>query len=825
MEVSGNWNNPNFDIVINVPNRNRSTRTGTTTSVVEEFSETRADRVVSTNIAQTIRPRRVTVSGENFKPNTRYYTFFDGIDVNSHCTPTAAAYGIGGASSKGTGLRSDNLGVVSAYFDIPSTAELNFSTGNKTLRITESTTNASGVLSFGEATYSANGEIRTVQEEIISTRNGKIITEDLSEERFQAAEPREPQRTRWVDPLAQSFLVDMRNGIFVTSIEIYVGAKDTALPITVQIRHMENGYPTQKILPFGEVTLSPSAVNVSSDASSSTKFTFPSPVYLESGREYCAVVMTNSNVYTCWVSEMGQKDVQSNDFIDQQPYAGSLFKSQNNSTWTPDQMRDLKMKINRAKFTTGTQGLVQFDNDSVTAENLQVNPIEVITGTKTFRVLHHSHGNYDQLKSNVTIAGVEGDRLSSVLSFSDVTVTLASGSITNGTYSLIQSATSGSGTGFAADITFASGATTAVTITNPGQGYAVANTITFTDSNSQTNSLVLTIATVGDTLGGIPVALINTTHTAGTGLASATDGTARILADIDEYIIRIPNASWTPVYNATIGSNNAIESVVGGGGSATATYNIYYDTLHTIIPLIELPNTTITGTFLGTSATQASYVAQPTPSYTKETTTTNVILNDNNYLRTPQIVASSINETSEMGGTKSFNLTTYLDSSQNNVSPVIDVDSIGILGIQNRINKVDSASDVQANSWIQPTEARGDNNAAIYMTKKVQLKNPANSIHVLFDGYRAPHGTTDPTIDVYYKVLGPDANLQFTDMGWVLATIKETVQPDATSFKEHLYEIEGLEDFTVFSVKIVLQSIDSSNCPLLSNFRAIALST
>jgi hypothetical protein len=188
-------------------------------------------------------------------------------------------------------LRSDNLGAISAYFDIPSTAQLNFSTGNKTLRITESSSNAAGVLSFGETTYSANGEIRTVQEEIISTRNGRVITEDLTAERFQAAEPR---RREWVDPLAQSFLVDMKNGLFVTSIDIYFGAKDTALPVTVQIRHMENGFPTQKILPFGESSLSPSAVNVSNDASTATKFKFSSPVYLESGREYCVVVMTNS---------------------------------------------------------------------------------------------------------------------------------------------------------------------------------------------------------------------------------------------------------------------------------------------------------------------------------------------------------------------------------------------------------------------------------------------------------------------------------------------------------------------------------------------------
>ena len=51
----------------------REIRAGVETSVVEEFSETRGDRVVSTNIAQTMRSRDITVTGENFKPNTRYY--------------------------------------------------------------------------------------------------------------------------------------------------------------------------------------------------------------------------------------------------------------------------------------------------------------------------------------------------------------------------------------------------------------------------------------------------------------------------------------------------------------------------------------------------------------------------------------------------------------------------------------------------------------------------------------------------------------------------------------------------------------------------------
>ena len=112
------------------------------------------------------------------------------------------------------------------------------------------------------------------------------------------------------------------------------------------------------------------------------------------------------------------------------------------------------------------------------------------------------------------------------------------------------------------------------------------------------------------------------------------------------------------------------------------------------------------------------------------------------------------------------------------------------------------------------------------MTKKVQLENPANAIHVLFDGYKSPDASgVNPQILVYHKVMGPDDNLQFNDIGWTLGTIKKTVQPDATDYKEYEYNIEALEDFTGFAIKLVLQSSDSSNPPLVENFRAIALST
>jgi len=809
--------------VINTAVTSQETRTGVTTSVVEEFSESRNDRLVSTNIAQTMRARDIVITGENFKPNTRYYTFFDGLDVAPYITPTSSTYGVASGTTIGTLLRSDNLGTISATFSIPNTDKLNFTTGSKTLKVTDSSTNSPASRSQGTAIYDATGTITVMQEDIVSTRNGRIILSEVTETR--QTEGESDQDVEWVDPLAQSFLVTTPGGIFVTSVELYFGAKDIALPVSVQIRHMQNGYPTQKILPFGEKSLTPAEVNTSADASSSTKFTFPSPIFLEASRDYCVVAMTNSDVYTCWVSEMGGRDIATNDFIDAQPYAGSLFKSQNNTTWTADQLRDLKMTLNRAKFTTGTSANVVFENGAIETDTLGRNPIETVYNTKTFRVYHYSHGNYDQTKSNITIAGVIGDRTGSVFSFNDDTIA-ASDTVTADAQTLLQTSVNPTGgIGCTATITTSTSASTSIVITNPGQGYSVGDAITFTKDSE---TLVFTVAAVKDTLGGIPIEYINTTHSAGTSASGATSA-AKIMSDIDEYLITIPDATWPARTSGTATSPNyqiAAESVTGGGEDVTSTPNIYFDTLHTAIPSIELPNTAIVPTFLATSATQATYLASPADSYTKDTTSTTITLNDNNYLNTPKIVASGTNESNEMGSVKSFTLSTYLSSTADNVSSVLDIDTIGAIGIQNRINNIDSSTDIESGTFVSDTLSKGSNNAAVYMTKKVQLTNPANSIHVLFDGFRSPDASgINPEILLYYKVMGPDDNLQFNDIGWTSATIKSTIQPDATAFKEHTYEIESLEDFTAFSIKIVLQSVNSANVPLIENFRAIALST
>ena len=75
--------------------------------------------------------------------------------------------------------------------------------------------------------------------------------------------------------------------------------------------------------------------------------------------------------YTMYTSRLGQTTLDGSRLISQQPYLGSMFKSQNASTWTAEQNEDVKFKINRCKFTENTEGTVHLVNDIVPVKTLE----------------------------------------------------------------------------------------------------------------------------------------------------------------------------------------------------------------------------------------------------------------------------------------------------------------------------------------------------------------------------------------------------------------------------------------------------------------------
>ena len=217
------------------------------------------------------------------------------------------------------------------------------------------------------------------------------------------------------DPVAQGFYIDQEDGLFVTSIDVFFSSKSSSLPVTMQIRTMVNGYPTETIVPFGTVVKQAADISTSTDATTATTFTFPSPVYLQNATEYCFVMPCATDDYTIYTARLGQTTLDGARLISKQPYLSSMFKSQNGGTWTPEQNETVKFTVNRASFTEATDANVYLVNDAIPALELSQNPIEVdaTSGSGTsfggnpalIKINARNHGLHSTAH-NVTVAGV-----------------------------------------------------------------------------------------------------------------------------------------------------------------------------------------------------------------------------------------------------------------------------------------------------------------------------------------------------------------------------------------------------------------------------------
>ena len=194
------------------------------------------------------------------------------------------------------------------------------------------------------------------------------------------------------DPLAQSFTITQPNGVFVTKIELYFSAKHDTLPMWIQLRPMADGSPAYDVIPGSVIYKYPSEVTTSTDASVATVFEFDEPIYLSPSKEYALVAIANTPEYRIWTSRVGDFVLGTTDQkITQQPFLGSLFKSQNSKTWTPTQWEDMKFKVHTAQFTTnsGTAALV---NTDVPQKLLSEDPFTVDSGDATLTVYQPAHG-------------------------------------------------------------------------------------------------------------------------------------------------------------------------------------------------------------------------------------------------------------------------------------------------------------------------------------------------------------------------------------------------------------------------------------------------
>ena len=267
-----------------------------------------------------------------------------------------------------------------------------------------------------------------------------------------------------LDPIAQTFYVEgMPFGCYVTNLDVFFRTKSSTAPITLQLREVINGYPGNKVIPFGEVTLNPGDIAVSEDASLATTFTFPSPVYLQNNTEYCFVLLPAGNDpnYNIWVSELGQNELGTQNRISEQPNVGMLFTSANNRSWTAWQAEDIKFTLRRANFTINTTG-------NALLKNLNMDYLKFTS---------FSDGNFT---AGDVIHGFSFDITNSGTGYTDGTIahTLSGGGAT---------------TNATVDVTISGGTVTDIVVTDPGAGYTSNPTLTISSGAGSDAAVTVTL--------------------------------------------------------------------------------------------------------------------------------------------------------------------------------------------------------------------------------------------------------------------------------------------------------------------------------------------
>ena len=318
------------------------------------------------------------------------FTNADGQTV-TRTPPTARIAGLV-TTQEGDSLVTDQAGRIAGIFNLPNEGEggTRFKTGERVFRILDDPNKSDPVDSTtsADATYTASGQKKVMQNTTVTTRVPGLIRETVTQTRTVRSVVRRTtsrrtlstsrRRIRWSDPVAETILVDHTkypNGVYITKLDLFFRSKDPSLPVQVQIRPTQNGYPDSAVvIPFADIEVPPNDVILpenpfdnESVLAAPTEIRFNSPVYLQPG-EYAVVVLSNSNNYEVYVSEMGKEILGSSNRITEQPYAGSLFKSQNASTWTAYQGEDLMFRLYKAVFDTSVVGeaiLGQFEMDEL----------------------------------------------------------------------------------------------------------------------------------------------------------------------------------------------------------------------------------------------------------------------------------------------------------------------------------------------------------------------------------------------------------------------------------------------------------------------------
>ena len=686
------------------------------------------------------------------------------------------------APQMGANILTNATGDIAGTFLIPNTGFLKFRTGVRELVFSDDPNNNKILADTqGRVNYTAVGTLQTRQATIAAVRNAEVVREVVREtDTVTDTADRIIGDTGWYDPLAQTFLIDIKNGCFLTKVDIFFQSKDSTLPVTLEIRNTVNGYPGKRVLPFSKVTLNPENVSTSSNASTPTTFTFKSPVYVEENGEYCIVLYTDSINYKVWISELGQNELGTDRRISQQPYAGVLFKSQNASTWTADQLQDLKFTLYRAQFDNSTTGRFSVVNESLPFQRLPVNALKFKGNSKVVTVIHPSHGFVNG--SSVQITGFDG---AYNIPAANVNATHTVGNVLIDSYTIT--------VGNIADRS----------ISHTSSNIRATRDLTFSVLQPVIEFRNFTGTSVAFTANVTP----------GNVATSAKDAPISILANENNYFPAV----------------KAVKSTVNETGSGAARKSLEIvatlsSTLENLSPVIDINRTSaivVSNKIDNVTGANVLFVHD----------TSNVLTSNSNIAFSGNIITTNNPLVANILGTlhvgKSLQISSNSGVNANVIISRVTNDERGNANVEvyytfatQPISSGNIVTLVQRDSFVDERAYLGGSAAAKYVTKQVTLEYPSRFLKIMFSSNVPRQGE----IDVYYRILPQGSQIPLGQQNYILAQplfpLQKTENP--RTFYDVNYEIDDLPLFTAVTVKIVFRSSNSSQVPSIKDLRIIA---
>lgn len=601
-----------------------------------------------------------------------------------------------------------------------------------------------------------------------------------------------------IDPLAQSFFVE--TPLYITKVDLFFSAKETRnIPVKIQIRKMVNGTPSQEVIPFSEKVVYPNQISISTNGTTATTISFDSPVFLDIG-EYALTLISDSLNYRVWISQIGQRDIVTGALISEQPYIGVLFKSQNASTWTPDQYQDLKFTLYRASFVTSVTGTVEMTvpDTEMPRVKLDPDPFELYPNSNKMRIYHKNHGQNEGTR--ISIVGWPLNNLSFAnADFYGITVDKL----------------------YRVPFTISD-------VTNDSYVITLPNTV-----NSNVTSTIRT--------GGIHVLVsqdfrYDTYYPAISAIQhSGTQTTHKIkMASVGSYAM---DSSFTTInLNDYVLSNSRVLASNTNKMMAMSNSNPFIHRIEMVSnneylsPVIDIKK--VSGVFARNVINNPDYDSQ-----NRVNANDIVLIANNNNISVTQLV-----------GPNGYGLITLTSASDKaNASPIIKGSYLNISS-NNNINtgryRVLNVTDSGANVFIQnltsvnvstnstatytitygrnfiAEEAPYDGSVySKYITRQIDFANPCTSFKFFVDTVK-PLGTN---IDFYYKIseIGDTVDLRNKEY----TKVSGVTIPDSLSgeYYEVNQIVENLPQFDAIIFKIVFTGTDSSQVPKCRKFRLIAL--